>query len=180
MSMYFFAILPDGNACAHVEKRIGGLGNALGLRGKPIPSHRLHVSLHPFAGYAGIPAATVTSAMRNAANAIRMPPFRIEFDSAASFGGGERPPLVLRHSDDLPALSWLYERLGIEMRKAGLRPGGKSFTPHMTVLYDDTVVRDRAVEPVAWTVGEFVLVHSFRNNRGERQHQHLARWPLAA
>ncbi|MGE4244728.1 MAG: 2'-5' RNA ligase family protein [Parvibaculaceae bacterium] len=179
MSIYFFALLPDGNACADVERRVDGLRDDHRLQGKPIPPRRLHVSLHPFAGFIRLPGCAGT-AIRRAADVVRMPPFRIEFDSAASFGGGERRPLVLLHSDDLPALSHFYARLGTEMRKVGLRPAGRRFTPHMTVLYDNAVVRDRAVEPVAWTAREFVLVHSFRNSRGEREHEHLARWPLAA
>lgn len=173
----FFALLPDGNACADVERRVDGLRDTYRLHGMPIPPRRLHVSLQPFAGFAGLPGCAGT-AIRRAAEAIRMPPFRIEFDSAVTFGGRRRRPLVLRCSDDLPALSHFHERLGIEMRKVGLRPACRRFTPHMTILYDDAVVPDVGVEPVIWMAREFVLIRSFRNARGERAHEHLARWPF--
>ena len=64
------------------------------------------------------------------------------------------------------------------MKKAGIgqsvTPG---FTPHLTLLYGDRIVTERSIEPIRWTVRDFVLVQSLRG-RGESKHIHLARWPL--
>ena len=43
------------------------------------------------------------------------------------------------------------------------------------MLYDDRLVAWQAVEPVRWTVREFVLMHSLL---GQHRHVPLARWPL--
>jgi 2'-5' RNA ligase len=61
------------------------------------------------------------------------------------------------------------------MARRGLRRRARSFTPHMTLLYDARSVEARAIEPVAWTVREFVLVHS---RWGRTQHILLGHWPL--
>jgi len=45
----------------------------------------------------------------------------------------------------------------------------------VTLLYDDVLVQERAVEPIRWTVSEFVLVHSLL---GQTRHIPLARWSL--
>jgi 2'-5' RNA ligase len=51
------------------------------------------------------------------------------------------------------------------------------FTPHLTLLYDNRYVEGRDVEPIAWSVREFVLIHSVL---GKTRHIHLGRWPLLA
>jgi len=50
-----------------------------------------------------------------------------------------------------------------------------SFTPHVTLLYDGRVVTERLVEPIRWTVREFVLVRSLL---GKTRHIVIGRWPL--
>jgi 2'-5' RNA ligase len=45
----------------------------------------------------------------------------------------------------------------------------------MTLLYGRGATVHQAIEPVAWTVRELVLVHSFL---GETRHEVLGRWPL--
>jgi 2'-5' RNA ligase len=45
----------------------------------------------------------------------------------------------------------------------------------MTLLYDPRTIDPRAIDPVRWTLTEFVLVDSLR---GETKHVQLARWPL--
>jgi 2'-5' RNA ligase len=67
--------------------------------------------------------------------------------------------------------------LGVALNKAMLEGDTTKsrYTPHMTLLYDDSLVTERPVETVTWTVGEFVLVHSLL---GQTVHVPLARWPL--
>lgn len=45
----------------------------------------------------------------------------------------------------------------------------------MTMLYDNRVIEEHALEPIRWTATEFVLVLS---HLGKTHHQWLARWPL--
>jgi len=47
-----------------------------------------------------------------------------------------------------------------------------NFTPHVTLLYDARDVEEYPIEPIGWTVKEFVLI------RSSNGHEHLVRWPL--
>jgi 2'-5' RNA ligase len=51
-------------------------------------------------------------------------------------------------------------------------------TPHLTLLRDKLRVAEQAIEPIAWIVHEFVLVHSARGANGRTEHVALARWPM--
>jgi 2'-5' RNA ligase len=65
--------------------------------------------------------------------------------------------------------------LGAALAGRGLRRLAKrDFTPHVTVLYAERNVEEHPIERVAWTVSEFVLIHSMGG------HVHLGRWPLRA
>jgi 2'-5' RNA ligase len=67
--------------------------------------------------------------------------------------------------------------LGVALNKAVIEGDTTKsrYTPHMTLLYDDSLVMERPVETMAWTVREFVLVRSLL---GQTVHVPLARWPL--
>ena len=103
--------------------------------------------------------------------------FSITFDHAGSFAIKRRLlPLVLRAEAPPAPLFGLWLRLGDAMARNGLRGGpARSFTPHMTLLYDLRHIETCAVEPVSWIVRELVLVHS---RHGETRHIWLGRWPL--
>ncbi|MGH8283840.1 MAG: 2'-5' RNA ligase family protein [Gammaproteobacteria bacterium] len=51
----------------------------------------------------------------------------------------------------------------------------REFTPHVTLLYGNNVMKPQSIEPIGWTVREFVLVHSLL---GRTEHRVLERWPL--
>jgi len=116
----------------------------------------------------------------SAAATIAMPPFEVTFDRALSFLGrsGNRP-FVLRGCDGLVTLEAFHDILGAALHKAGLtyRKAKPQYTPHVTLLYGDSLILERPVETVTWTVREFVLVHSLS---GRSVHVPLARWPLSA
>ena len=132
--------------------------------------------MHPFGIYPGLPSELV-SAAKEAAGAVTTPPFELMFDRVLSFGNGPRNrPLVLCGGDGVAALRSLQQALVAAMRDVGLRlPAAPVYTPHLTLLYDDRGVAEEAIEPIVWTVREFVLVHSLV---GETLHVPLARWPL--
>ena len=68
------------------------------------------------------------------------------------------------------------QKLALALIEVGLKKFAKSsFTPHMTLLYDPRTIEPREIDPVRWTMTEFVLVDSLR---GETRHIQLARWPL--
>ena len=173
----FFAIVPSPDAAASIGRQAALLRNEYGLTGSPLSSSRLHVSLNHAGVFAGLPKDILAAAMAAAAS-VRVRPFEIAFERAVSFRGkpGSRP-LVLLGDDGTAGVIALQQALGAALQKAGVGRANPNFLPHMTLLYDDHDVPDQAIEPIAWTVREFVLVHSLL---GQTRHIPLARWPLSA
>ena len=172
----FFAVFPDAPAVARAGDIAWRLRDHHGLRGRPIAPSHLHVSLHGVGQYPGIPSGVVAKA-RAAAAMVSAEAFCIAFGHAGSFAIKRRLlPLVLRAEAPPAPLFGLWLRLGDAMARNGLHcAAARSFTPHMTLLYDLRHIETSAVEPVTWTVRELVLVHS---RHGETRHIWLGRWPL--
>jgi 2'-5' RNA ligase len=119
----------------------------------------------------------VLEAATRAATRVSTGPLDIVFDHAMSFDRKrEGKPFVLRADRDT-ALMNFYRLLGEAMKSVGFRRVTSRFTPHMTLLYGDRIVKERPVEAVRWTARDFVLVQSLRG-RGHSDYIHLARWPL--
>lgn len=172
----FFAIFPADGAAARIAELARHLRGELGLKGRPLAIDRFHVTLVHLGDFVGLPQNIVDTACAVAA-AIAAPPLEIAFDRAASFAGGRRnSPLVLRGGSGVVALTAFQQTLVGALAKAGLGTGTKSsYAPHVTLLYDDSRVPEQAVETVAWTAHEFVLVRSLL---GRTRHVVLERWPL--
>ena len=172
----FLAFVPPVASVPVIDERIRQCRRDHGLSGKALASSCLHVSLHSLGKYDGVPPGLVEGTGAAAA-AVFMPPFQVRFDHALSFQNRRaRRPFVLRACGDMAALTAFHRRLGEAMTKAGLgRCVMRHFTPHMTLLYDQRIVEEHAIETLGWTVTDFVLVHSLV---GQGRHNHLARWPL--
>lgn len=174
----FFALLPDADAAAQLAQCSQRLHSQLGLTGRPIATERLHITLHFVSDSVGLPPGMV-AAVSQAVARIAIPPFDIQLDRAKSFCQKPRNrPFVLLPDEDIPALNVLQQALTSAMAQAQLgRQAASHFTPHLTLLYDDRCVTVRAIDTLAWTAREFVLVHSLI---GRARHVVLARWPLRA
>ena len=101
----------------------------------------------------------------------------LTFDRVVSFTRrrANRPFVLL--GEELPEVVALHARLAEALASAGL--GGyleRRFMPHVTLLYDDQAVAERAVAPVGWVSRELVLVHSLI---GRGLHRPLGRWALS-
>ena len=173
----FFAVFPD----ADTASRLAALGSTLrhghGLRGKVLAADRLHVTLHHLGDHAVLPPALVEAA-RKAGDRLGSRPFEVTFDSASSFASrrGSRP-FVLRGSAGVDGIVDLQRELGQHMAATGLgRHVEASFTPHVTLLYDDATALHAAIDPISWRVDEVVLVRSLL---GRHEHERLGSWPLA-
>jgi 2'-5' RNA ligase len=166
----FLAVLPDAAAKDRLYRMASVLKRVYEFSGKPTEPDRLHVSLF-FLG--GLPSEVVASACAALAD-LQAPPFEVIFDRSVSFCGraGNRPFVLI--GDDGPSqLKSFRLMLGTALARIGLRRrANTNFTPHVTLLYDPRGVEEHPVDPVAWTVNEFVLI------RSDRGHAHLQRWPL--
>jgi 2'-5' RNA ligase len=173
----FFAALPDAGAKAEMARRVSRVcGDSMMATG--FDAARLHVSLCFLAAGADLPLQ-IEQRARAAASAVRMRPFTAAFNCVARFSKGDgKRPLVLLGDEGVAGLTALQRSLGVAMRNAGFghreQPG---YTPHVTLLYGALPIDEQTIEPIRWTVRDFVLVHS---HHGEGRHSHLGRWPLRA
>lgn len=173
----FFALFPDTAAAGRIAQLAQSLRTQHGLKGKPLPAKRLHVTLHHLGDYAGLPEDIVVSASAAAAT-IAMPAFDLAFDCVKTFSGRARNrPLVLVGGDGVAAVAEFQHALASALEQAGLdRSPRAHYTPHVTLLYGNHLVAGQDIEPIAWTAREFVLVRSLI---GLSQYVPLARWPIA-
>jgi len=172
----FFAVYPDPATAERISHLARRLLSEHGLHGNPFATQRLHVTLHYLGDHVGVPDDIVTSACAAAAATVAAP-CDLRFDRVASFDRKRRKrPLVLLSGDEATPLVRMRDALGEAMVAAGLeRWVSPHFTPHVTLLYDDRRLAERAVEPIGWTAHEFVLMRSVL---GQTRHMALGRWPL--
>jgi len=172
VSRLFLAVVPDAATAARMYRLAGILKRAYQFSGKPIEPDRLHVSLVFLGGLPDHAIATVCEAVAE----TRMQPFEVSFDRSVSFlGSAGSRPFVLMGDEGASGLMSLRQKLGATLTRAGLRRRANApFTPHATLLYDSRRVDEHPIDPISWTVSEFVLI------RSKNGHTHLARWPLRA
>jgi len=146
------------------------LKRRFGLAGAPLKPEHLHMTVEFFGAFPELTDGIVETAKWLGAGVVAAP-FDVTLKEAISFRNDARRPLVLqgRHGgfDVLQRAIWRV--LGPDFR-------GRKATPHMTLLYDDQMVkRTGLAEPISFAARELVLVHSIY---GESRHEHLAKWPL--
>ncbi|EOH6075405.1 2'-5' RNA ligase family protein [Burkholderia cenocepacia] len=171
----FFAVMPDPGTATRMTEQRARLGSDVRISGRPLHAERLHVTLYSLGDFVHVPEVVVERACF-AATTIDVPPFGVTFDQMLRFNGrpGHRP-FVLTGSDGLDALVMFQRSLVEALRGTRLRISGTSFTPHVTLLYGDGKFSRCDLEPVTWTVNEFVLIHSWL---GKTHYDVIGRWPL--
>jgi 2'-5' RNA ligase len=176
----FFAVYPDPNTAAGIAKFAQQLCADVrlrsGVRSKPLPANRLHVTLRHLGNFAGGLPADLVEAAKRAAASVSMAPFTVEFDALASFAKKPRAgPAVLVGENGVGGLQALHDALEARLQDDGIEPDAR-FTPHVTLAYGMPWIARRVAEPACWNVREFALMHSLL---GRTRHIVLARWPLA-
>lgn len=171
----FFAILADEMIAPVLESRAVAWQRELGLGGKLVrPDHR-HISLAMLGDYDGLPKLLVEDACY-AGSVVRAQVFDVSFNRLSAFGGGA---LVLRASDGIPQFEAFWRAFAAALLDSPLQPFvPNSVEPHVTLLRDRARVPrigERPIEPIGWTVREFVLIHSFL---GQDRYQVIRRWQL--
>ncbi len=167
----FFSIFPDQAAAVRIANTAEHFRRAYGLTGAPLFTDRFHVTVQGLGNYDSLPRSVVAKAIEAGA-AVTSMPFQVAFDRVTSFAGSD--VLVLCGGDGVDGIVMFHHALGVAMRKSGLSAGSQ-FTPHITLLYDGCRIEEQFIEPIRWTVRDFVLVHSLR---GRTMHIPLERWHL--
>jgi 2'-5' RNA ligase len=170
----FFACLPDEATANRIYALAETLKRDKQFEGTLILPEHLHVTLFHLGDWQELPASIVDLA-KDAAASVKSSPFDVAFGRFESFRNRTGIyPFVLTGD----ALQWrtLHDALGAALKRAGL--GGATqgdFEPHVTLVYDKLRLKPSRIEPIAWRVTDFVLVHSVL---GKTQHVHLGRWTL--
>ncbi len=166
----FLAAVPDEGTARRIHRLAGALKRAHRFDGRLTPPGRLHISLF-FLG--GVHEWTIHAACEAAAD-VRAAPFEVSFDRTASFRGrSDNRPFVLIGEVGTSRLRSFRQMLGSALARRGLRRvANTNFTPHVTLLYGAHGVEEHPIEPIFWTVTEFVLIHSMNG------YDQLARWSL--
>lgn len=166
----FFGIWPDARAAESLRQLTARLRRDGVMSGRPVDTDRLHLTLHHLGEFADqVPQSLLPSAQEAAAT-VKTAPFDVIFDRI----GGTRDRLLLRASDKLTALRDFRQALSTALVKAGLRRD-IDFNPHVTLSYDSGDIPETLIQPIGWSVREFVLVESLLG-----QHKHIRHgvWPI--
>jgi 2'-5' RNA ligase len=170
----FLACLPDAEACARIAALAARLKTQHGFTANLILPEHLHVTLFHLGDWQAMPHDVVRLA-KDAAAQAHVAPFEVAFGRAESFRNRTGVfPFVL--TGDVAQWRELNTTLASALKKVGLGAATQgAFEPHVTLIYDEVRVKPAAIDPIAWTVRDFVLVHS---QLGKTAHHHLDRWPL--
>lgn len=173
----FFAVKPDPDTAARIADAAHRLRPDATHTKRRVDTVRLHMTLHSLGDFMYVPQDVVVGAC-HAAQRVHAQPFDVTFDRIVSFKG--RPgnyPWVLTASDAPRKLLELQQQLVEALKRTGLRASGTLSTPHVTLRYDERRRAPRTVEPITWTVSEFVLIDSgLRRTR----HDVIGCWRLNA
>jgi 2'-5' RNA ligase len=115
---------------------------------------------------------------------IESEPFRVRLIGLSAFGG-DRPRALITSVELTSALSALQNASDRAVRRIGLEPERRRYTPHVTIARLNGVsaavvagyLGERFFEPVEFTVRRFVL-YSARTSRGGGPYTVEAAYPL--
>lgn len=166
----FFAVMPDPDTAARIAALANHWQSEAGIKAKPRPTGHLHITLNVLGAAFYLPPPVISRACAVAATLSALP-FDVTFDRLAHFGRH----WVLTSSTGIEALIDFRQRLAGLLKQAYLQAGNARFTPHLTLLYDNRKFATREIEPIKWSVREFVLIDSLQ---GETHYDFKARFPL--
>jgi 2'-5' RNA ligase len=165
----FFALWPDDavrDALARAADSVPAFAH-----GRRLTDAKLHLTLHFLGGWPQRADDVIARASAAAAR-VRARPFHLVVDHAGSFTGARAGWLAPQGNSGLDAL-WSDLGRGLDDARVPRR-SAPQFVPHVTVRRD---IRERLsdipVQPISWSVDDFVLVHSH-----DGVYDVLAHWPL--
>lgn len=172
----FLAVKPDADTAQRIARLIEQLRPVVGFKGKALRAERLHVTLHHVGDFVQPPPDDLVARVRAAAGGLVLPAFDASFNQVVSFHGRrDHRPFVLLGDEGVAGLMAFQAALGDVLLRAGVPVPRGHFKPHITLLYDRGGFAPKPVEPITWTVREFVLIHSWL---GKTRYDELGRWAL--
>ena len=172
----YFAIPPPPEAAAWARALLDGLRAVHAFTARPVPAERLHVPLNAVGAFLRPPGPVIDKA-RDTAATVRAAPFTVTFNRIGTWPAGDNPGVVLSGEAGVIGVNGLYSTLHRALVRSGMAPRRQAeIAPHLTLVYDRVQVPQAVVEPVSWTVDEFVLIYAVH---GEGRFDVVGRWPLA-
>ncbi len=113
-------------------------------------------SLHLTLRFFGEVEETTAGEIDEALAAVRQPPFDLELKGAGAFGEGGEVRAVWAGVEPSAPLDLLHSRCESAARRAGLKPEGRAWRPHVTLAY----VRRPEPDRVAAWIRNHNLLHS--------------------
>jgi len=167
----FFALWPDPPVREQLDKAASHLPRGIGRR---IPAENLHITLE----FIGAVTAAARDELEAVTGGISVEPFELVL---SRFGYWPRSRVVWFGPHHLPPeLLALVFKLRTAAEECDLEPDTHPYRPHVS-LYRK-VTRQPVwpeVDPVTWTVNDFVLCQSLTADKGPR-YEVLNRWPLGS
>jgi 2'-5' RNA ligase len=167
----FFALWPDDTVRRRLMAAADLVTRTHDVAGRRIPAERVHLTL----SFLGDQDADGERRAREAAVQVRAEPFDLTLDHAGSFHVSRAGWIGAARS--VEPLDRLWLALVGALEHCSLAPDRRALAPHVTCWRN---VRRRigpvAVEPIVWSVREFVLVHSVLGAQPE--YHVVSHWPL--
>lgn len=165
----FFALWPDDALQARIHTSTRQL---IEKPAKCVPAHNLHITL----AFLGATAPEQRVCYEQAAAGIRAQAFTLTLERIGHWpaprilwlGPAQQPEPLLR----------LVRRLNSALVQCGLTPEPRPFQAHMTLARKvDRPLPVQGIEPIVWSVRQFVLAESITEPAGAR-YQVLTNWAL--
>jgi len=156
----YLALQPPPAAAAEALARLDALPQRRRMSARPMAPNRLHVSLAGIGDFKRPPTPVFDKVMEAVAE-VAAAPFVIELNRIGTWTSGDQRPIVLWGDEGVIGVHALFSELHKALWRADMAPRREpEMTPHMTLIYDRAEVPETPVEPVRWTVDEFVLIHA--------------------
>lgn len=172
----FFALLPSDEIRAQIEAAAQRLKSEHPGSGRWVKPHRYHLTLRYLGAHTTLPAALLAAAC-DGGDRVHAPAFAFALDTAGSFANRSIPWWI--GCQHMPSgLDALWEAISTGLDAHGLPAPTENGVPHVTILRDaDRLLSAVPIEPIAWSVEEFVLVDSLLGPQAS--HTVLRHWRLS-
>ena len=156
----FLALWPEREVRRQLVQCQTGLNIS---EGRKVSADNLHVTLH----FMGSLSVTLVNKLTVACQQVSVEPHQLELDTV---GGFKRAQIVWLGSSECPqALLNLHRQLGKLLQAFDIETDDRVFTPHVSLFRKvRRLPETQQVNPVLWSVNDFVLVESETLESGPR------------
>lgn len=145
-----------------------------GLKGALTTAPRLHLPLNFVGKFQGPPTRAVMEKAAGLAEKAAAPSFQVTLNRVRTWN--DPPSLILTADEGMEGVERLHTAIHKALVSGTMAPRREpELQPHILLLRDKTQTPAAPVEPINWTVGEFVMLDSVQD---DGRIDVLGRWPL--